>query len=131
MSDELFRKVDVKSAAEIIAERFDDALDLMHNDALVYGGAIRDIAAGLPILGDLDIASAGQIHNHTIGFFRMSSKWTEMRQGPTFVPSHLAKKAAYKKPMPMPKKKYKAYASPKTVSPKPSTDRYSAKSISS
>lgn len=129
MPDELFKKIEVTSATEIIAERFDDALDLMHKDALVYGGAIRDMVAGLPILGDLDIAAAGAIYSHTVSFFRMSSKWTEMRQGPALTSSlpGLIQKTA--RPS-VPAKAKKKYPSPKLTVTKKQTNPYHTKSIS-
>ena len=43
--------------AEALAERFDQSIfDIMPDDSLIYGGSIRDILAGLPMKGDLDIA---------------------------------------------------------------------------
>lgn len=127
MPSDLFKKVEVVSPAEIIAERFDDALDLMHKDALVYGGAIRDMAAGLPILGDLDIAAAGIIYNHTVSFFRMSSKWTEMRQGPIL--SSLMDGAIKKSGGPIPSRKKAAPKLRQAPVKKSSTNPYSSKSI--
>ena len=136
MPDELFKKIEVTSTAEIIAERFDDALDLMHRNALVYGGAIRDIVAGLPILGDLDIAAAGVIYSHTVSFFRMSSKWTEMRQGPAptsplsagLIQRTTRTTARPKKKYPLPK--LAVTTSPKLAVAKKQTNPYHTKSVS-
>ena len=41
---------------EVLSERFDDALELMPNSTIVYGGAVRDVIAGFELLGDLDLA---------------------------------------------------------------------------
>lgn len=40
---------------EVIAESFDNALELISDDSIVYGGAVRDCLAGKDLLGDLDI----------------------------------------------------------------------------
>jgi len=77
MANELLKELGIEGVAELIAERFDDAIDLMHSDAIVYGGAIRDILAGLPLEGDLDIATDGYSYRDTSRNFRNSPKWTE------------------------------------------------------
>lgn len=41
---------------EMIDERFDNALSFMTGNSIIYGGAIRDIVAGLPMEGDLDMS---------------------------------------------------------------------------
>ena len=77
MSNEKFiRIIDIPHAMEIISERFDDALELMGNDDLVYGGAVRDIIAGLPIEGDLDIAVNIHTYHKIVAAFGSSPKWT-------------------------------------------------------
>ncbi len=50
-------KIEFSDAVELISEKFDNALELADKDALVYGGAVRDLVAGLPLKGDLDIVS--------------------------------------------------------------------------
>lgn len=77
MANELLKELGIEGVAELMAERFDDAIDLMHSDAIVYGGAIRDILAGLPLEGDLDIATDGHSYRDTVKSFRGSPKWTE------------------------------------------------------
>lgn len=47
---------DVGHVYEGICERFDDALELIGPNTVVYGGAIRDSLADLELLGDLDLA---------------------------------------------------------------------------
>lgn len=78
---EFVRVIDIPYAAEIIAERFDNALELMGNHAIVYGGAIRDIIAGLPIGGDLDIAANAHVYNQIVANFSHSSKWSRVGAG--------------------------------------------------
>lgn len=85
MSNDLLKELEIEGIAELIAERFDDAVDLMHPSAIVYGGAIRDILAGMPLEGDLDIATDGYSYRDTSRNFRRSPKWTE--EGRCWVPS--------------------------------------------
>lgn len=77
MSEEFLKEIDIKCVPEILSERFDDAIDLMPADALIYGGALRDIAARLELLGDLDIAVDQRAFKTMVQRFRDSSKWTE------------------------------------------------------
>ena len=70
-------KIEFSDAVEIISEKFDNALELTDKDALVYGGAIRDMVAGLPLKGDLDIVSSYESYLITLENFRMSGKWEE------------------------------------------------------
>jgi hypothetical protein len=88
MSNELLKELGIEGVAELIAERFDDAVDLMHSNAIVYGGAIRDILAGMPLQGDLDIATDGYSYKDTSKSFRKSPKWTE--QGRRWQPLSIA-----------------------------------------
>ncbi len=76
--EEFVRLIDIPHAAEIIAERFDNALELMGKNGIVYGGAIRDLAAGMPIAGDLDIAVSHYGYPTVLGEFTTSSKWTKV-----------------------------------------------------
>jgi hypothetical protein len=70
-------KIEFSDAVEIISEKFDNALELTDKDALVYGGAVRDMVAGLPLKGDLDIVSSYESYLITLENFRMSGKWEE------------------------------------------------------
>jgi len=76
--EEFVKLIDIPHAAEVIAERFDNALELMGNDSVVYGGAIRDLVAGMPIAGDLDIAVNHYGYHAVLGEFTTSSKWTKV-----------------------------------------------------
>ena len=75
---EFIKLIDIPHAAEIIAERFDNALELMGEDGIVYGGAIRDLVAGEPIAGDLDIAV--NYYGYPVIFqeFSKNPKWTKV-----------------------------------------------------
>ena len=77
MANEFLKELNIEGVAEVIAERFDSAIDFMHSDAIVYGGAIRDVLAKMPLEGDLDIATDAFSHKHTVRNFRGSTKWTE------------------------------------------------------
>lgn len=70
-------KIEFSDAVELISEKFDNALELADKDALVYGGAVRDLVAGLPLKGDLDIVSSYESYLITLENFRMSGKWEE------------------------------------------------------
>jgi len=67
--------LDTPWVLETIAEKFDNATDLLTTNSVVYGGAVRDALAGLELLGDLDIAvtadEAGRLNNA----FKNSVKW--------------------------------------------------------
>lgn len=75
------RVIDIPYAMEIISERFDNALELIGKNAIVYGGAVRDIVADLPIGGDLDVAVSSHTYNQVIVEFSSSSKWTMVGKG--------------------------------------------------
>ena len=70
-----FKKVTLPFATDIIAEKFDNILELIHPNAFVYGGVLRDIAAGLPLEGDLDIVASGKDYDFCISRIGNSSKW--------------------------------------------------------
>ncbi len=70
-------KIEFPSAIEIISIKFDDALELANKDAIVYGGVVRDMLAGLPLSGDLDIIASYDSYYTTLENFRMSGKWVE------------------------------------------------------
>jgi len=77
-------ELDADYITELITEHFDDALDLMSPHSWVYGGAIRDALAGLPLLGDLDLTT---IAEDTILYknFQESTKWAEIDPKPKFI----------------------------------------------
>jgi len=62
-----------------IEEHFDDALSMLEDDCVIYGGVIRDVMANLPLLGDLDIIIPSYLKTSTINNFIGSARWTEMR----------------------------------------------------
>lgn len=76
VSDLLYiKEIDADWLAEVITERFDNALDLMTEHAMVYGGALRDSLAGIPLQGDLDIAVPPEELEEIVERFQSSSKW--------------------------------------------------------
>jgi len=68
-------KIDIPWALSCIEEKFDDALIMLKNDCLIYGGAIRDIIAELPIKGDLDVAIPYNTYSNILFTFDNSSRW--------------------------------------------------------
>jgi len=68
---------------EVIAERFDySAINAMTEDSLIYGGAIRDALAGIPLEGDLDIVLPPHSLLEITRLLDSSSKWTRVSGGP-------------------------------------------------
>lgn len=85
--DEFIRIINSPHVIEVIAERFDDALELAGKNALVYGGALRDIIADLPMGGDLDIVISYHSYHGAVSNFQASAKWTRVgRNGRAQVP---------------------------------------------
>jgi hypothetical protein len=76
MSKDFLKEIEVPSILEILGERWDNALELMDRESLVYGGAIRDIIAGLPLKGDLDIVGDPDSYSRMVHYFTNSAKWT-------------------------------------------------------
>ena len=60
---------------EALAERFNNALELMADSAVVYGGGPRDVIAGLPLTADLDMAAGARSYIHTIEAFGDDPHW--------------------------------------------------------
>lgn len=78
-------EVDVPGAIETIAELFDDAIDLLPSCAIVYGGAIRDLTAGLPIVGDLDVAVPETLYDTVVRDFQVATKWYQIENDPNMI----------------------------------------------
>jgi hypothetical protein len=76
MSKDFLKEIEVPGILEILGERWDNALELMDRESLVYGGAIRDIIAGLPLKGDLDIVGDPDSYSRMVYYFTNSAKWT-------------------------------------------------------
>jgi len=68
---------DVEHVSEVIAEQFDDALEFMTPNTIVYGGAVRDVLADLPLVGDLDLAVAPAELETLRYAFETSAKWVD------------------------------------------------------
>jgi hypothetical protein len=75
-------KIDIPWALPCLEERFDDALTMIGKGCLIYGGAIRDVIADLPIGGDLDVAVPHNQFNRVLRRFDTSSRWiTQVKKG--------------------------------------------------
>ena len=68
---------EVPGMLEELGEIFDNAIDLLTPNAIVYGGALRDIIAGMEIKGDLDIAVSPHESGTLINTFSRDAKWIE------------------------------------------------------
>jgi len=78
----MFRKVGYKQiipdtdwVSEIIIERFDASFELLSNNSVIYGGAVRDALAGMPLEGDLDISIPANDFNAVHQMFNVSTRW--------------------------------------------------------
>ena len=60
---------------EIIAEKFDNVISLMHPYSMIYGGVVRDILANKPLKGDIDIAVPGTNIFKTMDTFQRDPRW--------------------------------------------------------
>lgn len=60
---------------EDLAERFDNALSFLSQDSVLYGGAIRDLLAGLPVKGDLDVLVPSNSLRSIVEQFSQSNVW--------------------------------------------------------
>jgi len=99
-----FRQIEADYIVEVLVERFSffpvDVLDSGLALSMIYGGALRDAVAGLPLEGDLDIAVAtGPAFSQIVGDFESSSKWSRVFKGSSVpmgksMPRHRRNKAA-------------------------------------
>jgi hypothetical protein len=69
---------DVGWVQETIMERFDNALELMSPNSIVYGGAVRDCLANKELLGDLDVAVSVEDVKKISESFQTNPKWVPM-----------------------------------------------------
>jgi hypothetical protein len=83
------KPIEAPYISEVLEERFDGALALMTPNSLIFGGAIRDILADKPLLGDLDIAVSKAEYQTLYNNFVGSVKWTEdVELPPIPIPKH-------------------------------------------
>jgi len=75
MRHEFFGEINFPEALELVAEKFDNAVDLIGSNAVVYGGALRDLIAGFPLTSDLDIACDYNEYKQVVRRFNNSEKW--------------------------------------------------------
>lgn len=62
---------------DAVQEKFDDALDMLDDNCVIYGGAVRDVLANLPIGGDLDIAVVRDALRSISSNFSNSVRWVQ------------------------------------------------------
>lgn len=65
---------------EVIMERFDNALEFMTPDSIIYGGAIRDCIANKELLGDLDLSVSKEDFGTISDAFSTNPKWIPFNQ---------------------------------------------------
>jgi len=71
------KEIEHASILETIDEVFNGASALLTPNAVMYGGAVNAVIAGLPIEGDLDIAVSNQEHMTLCKNFASSTKWIQ------------------------------------------------------
>lgn len=69
---------DTEWVIELISEQFDDAINMMTKNSVIYGGAVRDCLAGKDLIGDLDIAVSASECNTMINKFVKNPKWVNI-----------------------------------------------------
>lgn len=75
------KEIDAPWIIEIITEKFDQsAINAMPELSLVYGGAIRDAIAGLPLISNLDMIVSNKQFRTIISIFNDSPKWTKCKE---------------------------------------------------
>lgn len=72
---EQYEVVECDWLTDILEEKFDDAMSLLEEGCIIYGGAIRDIFAGMPLRGDLDIGVPNSMFRHITANFNNSNRW--------------------------------------------------------
>lgn len=74
---------------ENIEAVFDDALQHLTDGSIIYGGALRDSIAELPLKGDLDIAVPANEYRQVLANFNNTARW---------ISEVFEKKGDYKRP---------------------------------
>ena len=69
------KKINAPWVMEVIAERFDNALDMLTPDSMVYGGAVRDALAGISLDGDLDVCVNEKSANFICKRIKKNVRW--------------------------------------------------------
>ena len=72
------REIDHVSVLESIDEIFDGATSLLTQNAIMYGSSVTALIAGLPIVGDLDVAVSKQEFMKLSQNFASSVKWVQV-----------------------------------------------------
>lgn len=69
---------DTSWVIEVISERFDNAINMMTSNSIIYGGVIRDCLAGKELTNNLDIAVPGPESEMLISRFVRNPKWVQI-----------------------------------------------------
>lgn len=79
---------------DIIDERFDDAISMLDTNCIIYGGAVRDALANLPLVGDLDILVSEWARGNIINNFSISARWVGKKKDKDYdkLPNNLISK---------------------------------------
>ena len=80
--EKYLKEIDHVSILEPIDEVFDGATSLLSENAVMYGSTITSIIAGVPIVGDLDVAVSKEEYMKLCQNFANSVKWLQV-QGKT------------------------------------------------
>jgi len=65
---------------EALDEKFDDAISLLPDSCMIYGGAVRDLLANIPIGGDLDIVIPYNKYDKLRRIFNTSVRWIRKKE---------------------------------------------------
>ena len=82
---------DTEWVIELISEQFDDAMNMMTKNSVIYGGAVRDCLAGKDLIGDLDIAVSASESTTMINKFVKNPKWVNVSNNNKRSESHYKK----------------------------------------
>jgi len=73
------KEINHVSILESIDEVFDGATSLLTENAVMYGSSVTSVIAGLPIVGDLDVAVSNQEYMKLCQSFASSVKWVQIQ----------------------------------------------------
>lgn len=71
----MYKVIEAPWVYETISAQFDASLPLLTADAIVFGGAVRDTIAGMPLKGDMDVVVVESRFAQLRERFEGSNKW--------------------------------------------------------
>lgn len=74
---------DIQHISEILCAHFDGFDALVTANSIIYGGAIRDVLANLPLVGDLDIIVPENEFSRVCNNFLRSPRWLDTERSTT------------------------------------------------